>query len=252
MEEERDKTPEPSETPKIPDPNLVFVSRREFVKGLVVGAAAAGLGTAGVLSTRKGAEPKKETPPPAQPAGAQPQAATAQKPKFLGMVVVDYNKCVGCRICETECARFHYNNEPDLEKARIKVYYYNNPPVDVPQVCFKCSDTPCIKACPVEGAIYKHKDTGAVIIDEQKCIGCKLCIPPCSKDRTGVIWQKEEKKPVLGICNLCDGDPSCVKNCPEKALSYVPVYVDGRYFAAPHKKIADAVVKSMYKSAKSI
>jgi Fe-S-cluster-containing hydrogenase component 2 len=94
----------------------------------------------------------------------------------------------------------------------------------------------------------KDKATGAVLVDEKKCIACWACIEPCAKDRAGVIRKSKDEKVIVGICDLCGGDPSCVKACPEGALSIVPVYQDGKYFAAKPADIARAVAKNLYKA----
>ncbi len=90
---------------------------------------------------------------------AQPSQDQTQPDKMVfSMVVVDFNKCTGCRTCETVCSSF--NNKvsvngrelPGLGNpalSNIRVYPYN-PDVDVPVTCLMCEDAPCIAACPVE------------------------------------------------------------------------------------------------------
>ena len=58
---------------------------------------------------------------------------------------------------------------------------------------------------------------GAILIDAEKCSGCALCVPSCP---IGMI----RIDPVTNVaikCNLCDGDPECVKRCPENALAFI-------------------------------
>ncbi|MDR7868344.1 MAG: 4Fe-4S dicluster domain-containing protein [Sporomusaceae bacterium] len=217
------------------DNRYMFFTRREFVIGAVAGAA---VGAAVTGVSMKGG--------PAT-APAKPGAVSAKPIKVPSYIAVDYAKCTGCRNCEVECALFH-DKKLDLTRARIRTYYFN-PPVDVPSLCAKCGDAPCIKACPEKvGAMSKDKTTGAVLVDEKKCIACWACIEPCAKDRTDVIRKSKDEKVIVGICDLCGGDPSCVKGCPEGALSIVPVYQDGKYFAAKPAEIARAVAKSLYRA----
>lgn len=216
------------------DSKYMFFTRREFVIGAVAGAAV------GAAVTGMSMKSSPATAPKAEP------AAGDKKIKVPSYIAVDYAKCTGCRTCEVECSMFH-EKKPDLTRSRIKTYYFN-PPVDVPSLCAKCGDSPCIKACPEKvAALSKDKTTGAVLVDEKKCIACWACIEPCAKDRANVIRKSKDEKVVVGICDLCGGDPSCVKVCPEGALSIVPFYQDGRYFAAKPADIARAVAKNLYK-----
>jgi len=72
-------------------------------------------------------------------------------------------------------------------------------------------------ACPLN--IIKREKTGAIVVDEEKCVGCGLCVQSCPY---GAITVDPLTKCALK-CDLCNGDPECVKHCPGGALSYLDV-----------------------------
>jgi Fe-S-cluster-containing hydrogenase component 2 len=72
-------------------------------------------------------------------------------------------------------------------------------------------------ACPAS-AIELDSKTNARVINTQKCTGCQTCLKACPWAMTS--FDAETKKATK--CNLCGGDPQCVKICPAGALSYVP------------------------------
>lgn len=133
------------------------------------------------------------------------------------VIVADAKKCIGCRICEQWCSMSHFQvGSP--KKSRITVTRSHTEYMDYPTLCRQCVDTPCIKACPAKiQALSKDEKTGAIKVDEEKCIACKMCMKACPYN---AIKVHPTEKYVL-ICDLCGGDPQCVKYCPENALSYV-------------------------------
>jgi Fe-S-cluster-containing hydrogenase component 2 len=68
-------------------------------------------------------------------------------------------------------------------------------------------------------AFYIDESTGARIIDSTKCTGCKLCIQACPQYPDSAIMYDPERN-ICVKCDLCGGDPLCVKFCPEAALSF--------------------------------
>ncbi|UCE15398.1 MAG: 4Fe-4S dicluster domain-containing protein [Candidatus Bathyarchaeota archaeon] len=121
-------------------------------------------------------------------------------------IVRDYLRCSGCRKCEIACSLFH-ENKIWPEASRIRVFMLV-PGAEVPHLCTQCEDYPCVESCPVE-AMSVSTDTGAVLVDKEKCTGCSLCINACP----GRIPHIHPTEKYAVICDLCGGKPKCVKVC---------------------------------------
>lgn len=134
---------------------------------------------------------------------------------MMKRVLVAYSeRCTGCRLCELVCSLVH-EGECNPSKSRIHINRWELEGVDIPMFCMQCEDAPCAQVCPVE-AMPRVPETGALVIDEELCFGCKLCASACP---FGAIVLRPEGKPVK--CDLCQGDPECVKFCETKAIEYV-------------------------------
>lgn len=126
---------------------------------------------------------------------------------------IDPEKCAGCRSCELACS-FGHERLFSPELSRIRVYSDEETGEDSIEVCRQCGNAPCVEACPA-GAI-KRDGTGAVILDEDKCVKCGLCAKACP---FGAIKFRADGKTPL-FCDLCNGDPRCVSVCPSGALTF--------------------------------
>ncbi|HHT63671.1 MAG TPA: 4Fe-4S dicluster domain-containing protein [Clostridia bacterium] len=129
-------------------------------------------------------------------------------------LVIKPEKCTGCRTCELICS-FKHTQETNPMRSRISVFCFEKVGFSTPIVCQQCSKPACMEICPVN-AISKSEETGAMIVDDIKCIKCKMCTVACPFGAT--IYD-----PVLDVvakCDLCYGDPQCVKYCPSKAITY--------------------------------
>lgn len=120
----------------------------------------------------------------------------------------NYEKCSGCRRCEIVCSLFH-EGKIWPEASRIRVFMYV-PGVEIPHLCFQCSDYPCVEACPEEALSVDHR-TGAVITDKSKCTACGTCIDACP----GRVPHLHPRDDYIVICDLCGGEPKCTISCQE-------------------------------------
>jgi carbon-monoxide dehydrogenase iron sulfur subunit len=142
-------------------------------------------------------------------------------PPARARVVFDPAWCRTCRVCEVACSIGKESTaRPAL--ARINVFFdefQEEHPISA-SICFQCADAPCIEVCPKD-AMSRDARTGAVLIQERRCIGCMLCRDACPWD---VPKRHPERKLALK-CDLCvdraEG-PLCVEMCPlsGKALRY--------------------------------
>jgi len=132
-------------------------------------------------------------------------------------LVLNYDKCTGCRICETACSVRHGRGaNPERAMVRIIKLEEEATVVSIPVKCMRCEDAPCIAVCPV-GAISTNATTGARQVDKGKCIGCSACVYICPFG--AALFDRSAGASL--ICDLCDGDPLCARLCPFGALQYI-------------------------------
>jgi len=129
------------------------------------------------------------------------------------MVSCDPDKCTGCTVCEYICS-LTKENSFSSQKSRIRTMRLH-PLINISIACRLCSPAPCVTACPRE-ALTQSEQTGVIMVDDDKCDGCSWCIEAC--DYGAITLHPELKKG--RICDLCEGDPKCVKWCPEEALDF--------------------------------
>ena len=120
----------------------------------------------------------------------------------------ELSRCSGCRKCEIACSLFH-EKRIWPEASRIRVFMLV-PGADFPHFCAQCDGYPCVKSCPVK-ALLISKKTGAVLVKKRVCIACGKCIDACP----GRIPHIHPTENYVLICDLCGGNPQCVKVCRE-------------------------------------
>ena len=131
-------------------------------------------------------------------------------------------KCVACGACSAACMLENgWNARPR------NIYSYNQealaglPVVNFSLACNHCETPACLEACPA-GAYSRDINTAAIILDGEKCIGCKYCQWNCPYDAP----KFDTVKNIIEKCHLCHTglvgglEPACVSSCPTGALKY--------------------------------
>ncbi len=130
------------------------------------------------------------------------------------VLTIDHDKCTSCRLCELVCSEQHVGAyRPSMSHVRVAIYPQEA--IYFPVVCMQCEDAPCMAVCP-SAALVRDADTNAVLVLEERCVGCRVCALACP---FGAInyWGGKARK-----CDLCGGDPECVRFCVPQALRYEP------------------------------
>ncbi len=177
-------------------------------------------------------------------------------------LVIDLNVCVGCHACVTSCKEWNtsgqagpltdfnpYGADPTgTFFNRVQTFevgeFPNTETVHFPKSCLHCEEPPCVPVCPT-GASYKRKEDGIVLIDYDKCIGCKYCSWTCPYGAREI----DEKQKVMKKCTLCvdriydkalperDRKPACVLACPTSARLFGDVH-------DPESEVSQAIRES--------
>ena len=95
-------------------------------------------------------------------------------------MVLDLRKCIGCSACTIGCKSENVLPPGVVYRPVVDEEIGNYPSVTrrfTPRPCMQCENPPCTPVCPVK-ATYKRED-GIVVVDYDKCIGCRYCITAC-------------------------------------------------------------------------
>jgi formate dehydrogenase iron-sulfur subunit len=152
-------------------------------------------------------------------------------------VLVDETRCVGCRKCESACAESHGlpgplpSGETIFDKHRtptesqltvVNRYKTTADEFYARKQCMHCAQPACVTAC-LTRAMHKTQE-GAVVWDENKCMGCRYCMIACPFDIPKFEYHKAIPK--IRKCDLCwdriqaGKQPACVEICPSEAMLF--------------------------------
>jgi molybdopterin-containing oxidoreductase family iron-sulfur binding subunit len=157
------------------------------------------------------------------------------------VMVVDLGRCKNAKKCVEACDN-HHNLTPDRPYIKVLEMKDNekSSPYWMPKKCFQCDNPPCVKVCPV-GATYKRSD-GIVLIDNERCIGCRFCMAACPYSARVFNWGEppgvDQNKPyspetsmpskigTVAKCDFCPDMlrknklPHCVTKCPNGVIYF--------------------------------
>jgi molybdopterin-containing oxidoreductase family iron-sulfur binding subunit len=210
------------------------LDRREFIKkttlaGIATSVAATGAGTLinGMVkaSSQTGFAFLKED----------------DRPK-VWVMIIDLGKCIGCGACLQSCQAAHF---VPFNQEWIKIYELEdafNEKFFFPRPCMNCQKAPCVRVCPV-GANFYDEDRN-VLINQKRCIGCRMCMAACPYDARSFNWTEPEHTPeeldhewtpqepwphMKGVVEKCDWCtthtvegmlPPCISACPTGTIYF--------------------------------
>ncbi len=139
----------------------------------------------------------------------------------------DQSRCFGCQACAVACKSWH--RLPPGPLKYLKIYEYEKGAFPDLRIhyqwvpCYHCQEPVCVSACPCE-AMYKEEKYGAVLLDREKCDGCRLCYDACPYGAP--VFESDEPTAKARKCDLCidrlelGENPICVLACPSRALDF--------------------------------
>ena len=211
------------------------ISRRRMLKGMAAGAAAvvAGATLPGLLR--------------GESAEAQEPDGQTERVRKWGMII-DLRRCDGCQSvdsppqCTAACVEGHFAPEPMEWIEVFEEELAGEGTRFLPTPCQQCQNAPCVNVCPV-GATFATPE-GIILIDQDRCIGCRMCMAACPYDRRFFNWgdppiptqaaladyhveqQIPARKGTVMKCDFCPDMaragrlPFCVQACPNDAIYY--------------------------------
>ena len=138
-------------------------------------------------------------------------------------ILINKELCTGCQNCVLACMLKHSEGNNiytlDLEnidndsRGHIELDKNDKP---VPIICRHCDEPECVLTC-MSGAMYKDKENGLVLYDEERCGSCYMCVMSCPY---GVLKPDDRSKQTILKCDLCKNEecPKCVVSCPSGAI----------------------------------
>ena len=227
------------------------ISRRQLLKIIGLGGAAAA--TAPIIpgllnrSTSEAATDDVEEQSTGHHGDAQAANMSDQRIRRWGMII-DLRKCDGCQgvdkppQCTTACIEGHFVPEPMEWIEPYEHELQGGGTYFLPTLCMQCQNPPCVNVCPV-GATWSTPE-GVVLIDKNRCIGCRMCMAACPYERRFFTWaeppvpheslfveyspehQIPMKRGVVYKCDFCPEMaragrlPFCAQACPNNAIYY--------------------------------
>jgi len=180
-------------------------------------------------------------------------ASEEVKGKHQWAMVIDQSKCTGCGYCILAC-RAHNDVPPEITwNPVLEAGHVGNKDVFLPRPCMQCAEAPCVDVCMVKASY--HRPDGIVMMDYDRCIGCRYCEVACPYGARSFNWKKfdganpavpewgepeVERRPrgVPEKCAFCyqridrglaigltpgvdqDASPACVVACPVGARTF--------------------------------
>jgi formate dehydrogenase iron-sulfur subunit len=165
-------------------------------------------------------------------------------------ILIDTTYCAGCHSCSVACSEAHALPEADTDDATqrdtsdqqwsiVNRFETSQGEFFVKRQCMHCLEPACVSACLTEA--MELKADGAVVWNEERCMGCRYCMISCPFDIPK--FEYGSANPKIQKCRRCWEEtqageaPACVQECPMGALVFGR---RGELLAEAHKRLADS------------
>ena len=224
-----------------PTPADGGVSRRRFLRLLGVGVGTAAVAGTGfeLLSYRAYAASTGTNGTSGGGAlsgkAAATMADTADPATHQWCMVIDLRYCDGCKSCTAACQKAHALTQDQTWIDVFTMTDSSGSQYHMPRPCMQCENPPCLDVCPVHATW--RTDQGMVLVNQDRCIGCRMCMAACPYQAryfnwdSGVAYPTEPVAPTsafpvpqregtVGKCTFCVGNlnngllSECAAGCP--------------------------------------
>ena len=149
---------------------------------------------------------------------------------------INQARCNACNACAIACKdlnntpvgvnfrRIYVNEAGSFSQDENGAWVQNVSAFNTSISCNHCEQPKCLKGCPT-GALFKRQEDGIVLIDQDKCVGCRYCEWNCPYGAP----QYNEELGVMTKCHSCISlrekgeDPACVGACIMRAIEFGPI-----------------------------
>jgi Fe-S-cluster-containing dehydrogenase component len=185
------------------------LSRRDFV---TVAATAAGSAVVAQAVTTGSLSPFGELK--RRQLAGETEEVHPEREVHWGMVI-NLDKCIGCEYCLRSCSAVNdvasdkpWNIVHEDKTSTGRTFYFSRP-------CLHCQHAPCVEVCPVQATFVR--EDGIVIMDYDRCIGCRYCEVACPYDARKFNWEERsddnEYSPTWGIPEVARRPRGVVEKC---------------------------------------
>jgi molybdopterin-containing oxidoreductase family iron-sulfur binding subunit len=130
-------------------------------------------------------------------------------------MAISLDKCIGCEYCMRACTAINdvntdkpWNIVVEEKTTAGHTFYFTRP-------CLHCQDAPCVEVCPVKATYVR--DDGIVVMDYDRCIGCRYCQVACPYDARKFNWEERSDEnpfiPTWGIAEVERRPRGVIEKC---------------------------------------
>ncbi len=129
--------------------------------------------------------------------GAADMASTQAPPTHQWAMVIDLSMCNGCGSCTAACQKAHYLTPDQTWMKVFELTDTTGQTYHLPRPCMQCENPPCLHVCPVHATF--RQEQGVVLVNQDRCIGCRMCMAACPYEARYFNWNSDVKYPPIPV-----------------------------------------------------